>query len=57
MHCSLRLNILCFQGYEVDEDLPWHPMISRAHQLFPAAVLKYLFEQVFAHLSGRRFGY
>ncbi|MGI4870887.1 MAG: transposase [Janthinobacterium lividum] len=23
-HCSLRLDILYFLGYEVDEDLPWH---------------------------------
>ncbi|RZK31667.1 MAG: transposase, partial [Hymenobacter sp.] len=22
-HCSLRLDILYFLGYEVDEDLPW----------------------------------
>jgi len=47
-HCSLRLDILYFLGYEVDEDLPWHSTISRTRQLFPAAVFEYLFEQVFA---------
>lgn len=31
-HCSLRLDILYFLGYEVDEDLPWHSIISRTRQ-------------------------
>jgi transposase len=47
-HCSLRLDILYFLGYEVDEDLPWHSTISRTRQLFPAAVFERLFDQVFA---------
>ncbi|GAB3636661.1 IS1182 family transposase [Hymenobacter arcticus] len=47
-HCSLRLDILYFLGYEVDEDLPWHSTISRTRQLFPAAVFEHLFEHVFA---------
>jgi transposase len=47
-HCALRLDILYFLGYEVDEDLPWHSTISRARQLYPAAVFEYLFDQVFA---------
>jgi transposase len=46
-HCSLRLDILYFLGYEVDEDLPWHSTISRTRQLFPAAVFEHLFEHVF----------
>jgi transposase len=24
-HCALRLDILLFLDYEVDEELPWHP--------------------------------
>jgi hypothetical protein len=28
-HCALRLDILYFLGYEVDEDLPWHSTTSR----------------------------
>ena len=47
-HCSLRLDILYFLGYEVDEDLPWHSTISRTRQLYPAAVFEYLFDHVFA---------
>ena len=47
-HCSLRLDILYFLGYEVDEDLPWHSTSRRTRQLFPAAVFEYLFDHVFA---------
>jgi transposase len=47
-HCSLRLDILYFLGYEVDEELPWHSTISRTRQLYPAAVFEHLFEHVFA---------
>ena len=43
-HCALRLDILYFLGYEVDEDLPWHSTISRTRQLYPAAVFEYLFD-------------
>jgi transposase len=46
-HCSLRLDILYFLGYEVDEDLPWHSTISRTRQLYPVAVFEHLFDQVF----------
>ena len=47
-HCSLRLDILYFLGYEVDENLPWHSTISRTRQLYPAGVFEHLFEHVFA---------
>jgi transposase len=47
-HCALRLDILYFLGYDVDEDLPWHSTISRTRQLYPAAVFEHLFDQVFA---------
>jgi transposase len=47
-HCALRLDILYFLGYEVDEDLPWHSTISRTRQLFPATVFEHLFDHVFA---------
>jgi len=46
--CSLRLDILYFLGYEVDEDLPWHSTISRTRQLYPTAVFEHLFDYVFA---------
>ena len=47
-HCSLRLDILYFLGYEVAENLPWHSTISRTRQLYPAAVFEHLFDHVFA---------
>ncbi|GAA4509531.1 hypothetical protein GCM10023172_43160 [Hymenobacter ginsengisoli] len=47
-HCALRLDILYFLGYEVDEDLPWHSTISRTRQLYPATVFEHLFDHVFA---------
>ena len=47
-HCALRLDILYFLGYDIDEDLPWHSTISRTRQLYPAAVFEHLFDQVFA---------
>jgi transposase len=47
-HCALRLDILYFLGYEVDEDLPWHSTISRTRQLYPAVVFEHLFDHVFA---------
>ena len=45
-HCSMRLDILYFLGYAIDEELPWHSTISRTRQLFPEAV----FESVFTHV-------
>ena len=47
-HCSLRLDILYFIGYDIDEELPWHSTISRTRQLFPEAV----FEEVFTRTLG-----
>jgi len=30
-HCSMRLDILYFMGYDIDEELPWHTtIISRS---------------------------
>ena len=47
-HCALRLDILWFLGYEVDEELLWHSTVSRTRQLFPASVFERLFDHVFA---------
>jgi transposase len=47
-HCALRLDILYFLGYDIDEELPWHSTISRTRQLYPAAVFEHLFDHVFA---------
>ena len=42
-HCSMRMDILYFLGYDIDEPLPWHSTLSRTRQLYPES----LFEQVF----------
>ncbi|MFK8103336.1 MAG: IS1182 family transposase [Saprospiraceae bacterium] len=45
-HCSMRLDILYFIGYDIDEELPWHSTISRTRQLFPEAVFEEVFTKV-----------
>ena len=45
-HCSLRLDLLYFLGYQLDEPLPWHSTVSRTRQLLPTE----LFEEVFTHV-------
>lgn len=45
-HSSMRLDILYFLGYDIDEELPWHSTISRTRQLYPEEV----FEQVFTRV-------
>lgn len=45
-HCSLRLDLLYFLDYQLDEPLPWHSTVSRTRQLLPTA----LFEEVFTHV-------
>ncbi|GAA4357110.1 IS1182 family transposase [Hymenobacter saemangeumensis] len=52
-HCALRLDILYFLGYEVDEELPWHSTVSRTRQLFPSTVFERLFDHVFAQCVAR----
>jgi len=47
-HSSMRLDILYFLGYDIDEELPWHSTISRTRQLFPESV----FEEVFTKILG-----
>ena len=47
-HCSMRLDILYFIGYDIDEELPWHSTISRTRQLFPEAVFEEVFVKVLA---------
>ncbi|MFL1011848.1 transposase [Jejuia sp. DST062] len=46
-HCSMRLDILYFLGYDIDEELPWHSTISRTRGLFPGSVFEAVFTRVF----------
>lgn len=45
-HSKMRLDILFFLGYDIDEDLPWHSTLSRTRQLYSEAVFHQLFTQV-----------
>jgi IS5 family transposase len=47
-HCSMRMDILYFIGYDIDEPLPWHSTVSRTRQLYPATLFESLFDKVFA---------
>lgn len=57
---SLRLDILYFIGYDIDETLPWHSTLSRTRQLYGEEVFTTLFKNVLKHcidkgmVSGRR---
>ena len=46
-HCSMRMDVLYFLGYDLDEELPWHSTISRTRQLYPASLFEKLFNKVF----------
>lgn len=50
-HCSLRLDILYFLEYDIDDELPWHSTISRTRQLFPEDVFENVFTKVFSMCS------
>jgi transposase len=43
---SMRLDLLFFIGYDIDESLPWHSTLSRTRQLYGDGVFKQLFKQV-----------
>lgn len=56
----MRLDILFFIGYNLDEPLPWHSTLSRTRQLYGEEVFKELFKEVLkmcinkGMVSGRR---
>lgn len=43
---SMRLDMLYFIGYNLDEPLPWHSTLSRTRQLFGEEVFQQLFLQI-----------
>lgn len=45
-HSKMRLDILYFIGYDIDEALPWHSTLSRTRQLYGEAVFLKLFQKV-----------
>ena len=52
-HCSMRMDILYFIEYDIDEELPWHSTISRTRQLFPEEVFEQVFTKVFGMCVGK----
>jgi len=57
---SMRMDVLFFIGYDIDEPLPWHSTLSRTRKLFGEDVFLSLFQEVLKQcihkgmLSGRR---
>ena len=43
---SMRMDMLYFIGYDIDEPLPWHSTLSRTRQLYGQEVFKELFREV-----------
>jgi transposase len=43
---SMRLDILYFIGYDIDEKMPWHSTLSRTRQLYDEDVFTQLFKKV-----------
>lgn len=43
---KMRLDILYFIGYDIDEELPWHSTLSRTRQLYGEEVFMELFKNV-----------
>jgi IS5 family transposase len=43
---SMRLDMLFFIGYDIDEPLPWHSTMSRTRQLYGEELFKQLFKEV-----------
>lgn len=59
-HAKMRLDILYFIGYDIDEELPWHSTLSRTRQLYGEEIFLQLFRKVLTMcidkgmVSGRR---
>ena len=45
-HARMRLDILYFIGYDIDEELPWHSTLSRTRQLYGKEIFLQLFREV-----------
>ena len=45
-HSRLRLDILFFLGYDIDEELPWHSTISRTRALYGEEVFQSVFQKI-----------
>lgn len=50
---SMRLDMLFFIGYDINEPLPWHSTLSRTRQLYGDDLFKQLFKQVLKQCINR----
>ena len=51
---GMRLDMLYFIGYNIDEPLPWHSTLSRTRQLYGKEVFQQLFKQVLKQCIDKR---
>ena len=45
-HVGMRMDLLYFIDYDIDDPLPWHSTISRTRKLLPNAIFEEAFEKV-----------
>lgn len=45
-HVSMRLDLLYFIYYDIDETLPWHSTMSRTRKLLPNTIFEEIFDRV-----------
>jgi len=45
-HVSMRLDILYFINYDIDDELPWHSTLSRTRGLYGEEIFRNLFKKV-----------
>lgn len=45
-HVGMRMDLLYFIDYDIDDPLPWHSTISRTRKLLPNAIFEKAFEKV-----------
>jgi len=45
-HVGMRMDLLYFIDYDIDEPLPWHSTISRTRKMLPNALFEEAFERV-----------
>jgi len=45
-HCKMRLDVLFFLGFDIDESLPWHSTLSRTRLLYPVSIFEEVFTQI-----------
>jgi len=45
-HCSMRLDILFFIDYDLEDELPWHSTLSGTRQLYPESIFEESFTRI-----------